>query len=240
MKRAILILALAMAPAWGQGQANPDERIARIVHLKYADPNAVRYLVQPFGASVTADERMMVITLNGPRTLVDAAEAAIKQLDVPSAAPKDVELTAYFVLGSDTASVAGNALPADLQSTVATLKQTFPFKSYSLLDALALRSRAGAGGSTTGELATNRLTDFGVRSVSIEGEGNTIRIDHLHAGVRALINVGESGKSQYVNVSAIETDVVDVKDGQKLVIGRSSLEGPGKALFLVLIARVAP
>jgi hypothetical protein len=33
--------------------------------------------------------------------------------------------------------------------------------------------------------------------------------------------------------------VVDIKEGQKLVVGRSSLEGPGKALFLVLIARIA-
>jgi hypothetical protein len=32
---------------------------------------------------------------------------------------------------------------------------------------------------------------------------------------------------------------VGVKEGQKLVIGRSSLEGPTKALFLILIAKVA-
>jgi hypothetical protein len=33
--------------------------------------------------------------------------------------------------------------------------------------------------------------------------------------------------------------VVDVKEGQKLVVGRSSLNGPDTALFLVLIAKVA-
>jgi hypothetical protein len=39
-------------------------------------------------------------------------------------------------------------------------------------------------------------------------------------------------------VSGVNTQVVDVKEGQKLVVGRAS-EGPGKALFLVLIAKVA-
>jgi len=49
----------------------------------------------------------------------------------------------------------------------------------------------------------------------------------------------EAGKIDYVN-SGIATDVVDIKRGAKLVIGRSSLAGPGQALFLVLIAQVAP
>jgi hypothetical protein len=31
---------------------------------------------------------------------------------------------------------------------------------------------------------------------------------------------------------------VDVKEGQKVVVGRSSLEGPQQALFLVLTAHV--
>jgi hypothetical protein len=33
--------------------------------------------------------------------------------------------------------------------------------------------------------------------------------------------------------------VVDVKEGQKLVVGRSSVDGPDRALFLVLIAKSA-
>jgi len=39
-------------------------------------------------------------------------------------------------------------------------------------------------------------------------------------------------------MSGVNTQVVDAKEGQKLVVGRAS-EGPGAALFLVLIARVA-
>jgi hypothetical protein len=41
---------------------------------------------------------------------------------------------------------------------------------------------------------------------------------------------------EYIN-SGIDQDV-DVKAGQKVVVGRSSLEGPQQALFLILTARV--
>ena len=41
---------------------------------------------------------------------------------------------------------------------------------------------------------------------------------------------------EYIN-SGIDQDV-DVKEGQKVVVGRSSLEGPQQALFLILTARV--
>ena len=71
-----------------------------------------------------------------------------------------------------------------------------------------------------------------------ESKGAMMRIKQLHAGVRTLQNVGQ-GNPHYVDISGVHTDVVDVKEGQKLVVGRSSLEGPGKALFLVLIAKVA-
>ncbi len=236
MKRALLMLALAVAPLWAQETGN--ERIARIVHLKYADPNAVMYLVRPFGVDATPDQKLMVLTLSGRKSNVDAAENAIKQLDVPGAAQKDVDLTVYFVVGSNETTPTGSPIPPDLQTTVAALKQTFPFKSYSLLDALSLRSRAGTGGSATGELAGLRHTEFSVKSVSLEGEGNMVRIDRLHVEVGAITQTAD-GKGGYRGISSIQTDTVDVREGQKLVIGRSSLEGPGKALFLVLIARVA-
>ena len=62
------------------------------------------------------------------------------------------------------------------------------------------------------------------------------RLDGLNAGLRVPVNAGE-GKVTYID-TGIGTEVVDVKEGQKLVVGRSSLEGPEKALFLILIARV--
>jgi hypothetical protein len=236
MKTVLMILAFVAAPVWGQG--SPDERVQRIMTLKYIDPVAVQNLLRDFGVDIRADRQMKVVALAGKRSAVETAEQALARLDVPGAAQKDVDLTVYFVVGrDDVGNATGAAIPNELSSTVNALKSTFPYKSYELLDALSLRSRAGTGASTSGQLSGNRLTSFSVGSVNVEGDGNMIRIDHLRAGVRALMTLGV--KPEYVNVSSIDTEVVDVKEGQKLVVGRSSLEGPGKALFLVLIAKVA-
>ncbi len=233
MKRILMTLALLAAPGWAQEEP-PAQNLVR---LKYVDAEAVRQLLRNFNVNMSADQRLKIIALSGKKAAVETAEAAIKQIDVPGSAQKDIDLTVFFVVGRDDPGQ-GGSIPPDLQSTIAALKQTFPYKTYDLVDVLSLRSRAGSGASTTGQVASNRLTKFSVRSVNLEGDGSMVRIEQLDAGVHVLQTTGE-GKSSYVNVSGVHTEIVDVKEGQKLVVGRSSLDGMGRALFLVLIAKVA-
>ena len=229
----MMVLALMAGPLFGQ----LPEVVNRLVTLKYADPAATQNLLRVFGVGMSIDRQTRVIALSGTKAAVDTAEAAIKQFDVPAAAAKDIELTVYFVVAREGAPSSASlpAMPQDLQSTVTALKQTFPYKNYELLDALSLRSRSGTNASTTGQLGSSRLTFFNVNSVNLESDG-MIRIDGLNAGIKALTNLG--GKNEYVTVSGVSTQVVDAKEGQKLVVGRAS-DGPGSALFLVLIAKVA-
>ncbi len=103
----------------------------KLVTLKYADPQSVVRLLRVWGLdSVEMDNQLKVLSLSGTKARVASAEEAIKQLDVPSAAQKNIELTVYFVAGSDQANAFGNPIPQDLQSTVAQLKNAFPFKNY--------------------------------------------------------------------------------------------------------------
>jgi len=246
MKRFLLALALLAAPLLAQEPVlNPEEGIQKLVNVKYIDPAALRNLLGNFGVDIRVDDRINVIVLSGPRRRVTTAEDAIKQLDVPGAAQKDIELTVYFVIAGDQSNMTGNPIPQDLQSTVTTLKNTFPFKNYLLLDVLSLRSRSGVGASTSGQLSGNRYTSFGVRSASLEADGSMVRLDHLHAGLRiphttSILNPAggpPQTKLEYMD-TGISTDIVDVKEGQKLVIGRSSMDGPEKPLFMILIAKV--
>ena len=245
MKRLILALILAAAPVMAQPAQSPNEVIQKLVPLKYVDSLTLRRLLTNFGVQIQSDDHTKVIALSGTRSSVMAAEDAIRQLDVPAAAEKDIELTVYFVVGSDQPNcgtrvadcLPGNPIPQDLQSTVTALKGTFPFKGYTLLDSLSLRSRSGVGAEASGQAGNNRFTIFTVRSASIDGDGNMIRLDHMHAGLR-IPKPGGQGKMEYMD-TGISTDIVDIKEGQKLVVGRSSLDGPEKALFLVLIAKIA-
>jgi hypothetical protein len=242
MKRIVLALALMAAPVLAQPLVStaPDqnERVQKLVTLKYADPVAIRNLLRNFGVDLQVDEQMRVLALSGHRANITTAEEAIKQLDVPGAAQKDIDLTVYFVVGSDDANMAGSAIPADLQSTVATLKSTFPYNTYVMLDVLSLRTRSGESASTSGQLSRGRLTTFSLGSASLEGDGTMIQLRNLHAGLRIPNGVDKNGQNVHLDTGPT-TGVMDVKEGQKLVIGRSSLNGPDTALFLVLIAKVA-
>ena len=241
--RRLLWIALLALPAVATLAAQPRqegpppqrEEIQKVVKVQYADPMAIQNLLLNFGVATRADSRLKVIALSGPRDRVTTAENAIKELDVPAAAQKDIDLTVYFVVGTDQSNFPGNPIPADLQSTITALKSTFSFKNYGLLDVLSLRTRSGAGANTSGQFGS-RFTTFSIRSASVEPNG-MIRLDMLHAGVRNPVMDGPN-KVNYID-TGISTDVVDVKEGQKLVVGRTSLDGPEKALFLVLIAKVA-
>src|ERR1700689_2818679 len=108
MKRPLLFLAAAVSLA-AQSNYDPNERIQKLVTLKYADPIAVQNLLHDFGIDTRIDGKLKVVALSGRRANVTTAEEAIKQLDLPSAGQKDIDLTVYFVVASDQSTTDGNS-----------------------------------------------------------------------------------------------------------------------------------
>jgi len=212
------------------------QRTTKLIHLKYVDPQSIQTLVSQFGVSVISNGQMKVMTIDGMPDKLAAAEAVIQQLDVE---PKNVDLVVQFVIGSDQAIANSSPVPADIRDVITQLKSTFTFKEYRMLDALTIRTRAGSPAETSGILDRSsnppRLSMFSFRNVTISEDGKTVRIDRMHAGLRIPV-VSPGAKTEYTN-TGIDQDI-DVKEGQKVVVGRSSLEGPAQALFVILTARV--
>jgi hypothetical protein len=235
MKRIVLWAVLLAAPVVAQTPAGGE--ITKLVTLRNVEPRAIQNMVGMFGVRTNSNEQMKTMVISGTPEKIAAAEAAIKQLDV---APKSIELTVYFVVGGDQAGMMGGAVPQDLRDVITQLKGAFTFKEYRMLDALSLRTRAGSSAETSGILnaaSPPRMSQFSIRNTTVSEDGTTIRIDRMHAGLRIPLPGVSTQKSQeYIN-SGIDQDV-DVKEGQKVVVGRSSLEGPQQALFLILTAHV--
>jgi hypothetical protein len=232
MKRLVVAAMLALPLLAQQAQ----ERTTKLVRLKYADPQTLRNIISQFGVNVMPESGMKVMTIEGPQQHIAAAEAAIQQLDV---APKNVELTVYFVVGTDQPTPNTAPVPAEIRDVITQLKGTFTFKDYRMLDVLTIRTRAGSPAESTGILDTKsnppRLSMFSVRNATVSEDGATVRLDRMHAGLRIPTSAAP-GKTEYTN-TGIDQDI-DVKEGQKVVVGRSSLEGPAQALFLILTAKV--
>ena len=243
---------LLLAPvAMAQEQKKADEKpaaplVQRLFVLKYADPNQIGDLIKVFTGNVTPNPSMHALAVSATPDAMTAIEDAIKRLDVPAAAPQNVELTFYLLVGGSESANQGT-LPKDLDSVVAQLKNAFTYKSYRLLDVLTMRTRTGqpvstnsAGGAVQfGNSSQPIITQFQIKSVSVGPEG-AIRIDGLRASNRVPLATGinpvVSTQFTYQDIG-INADL-DIKEGQKVVVGKMSMN-PNDAMFLVLTARVA-
>jgi hypothetical protein len=245
MKNLLLILALVAAPLAGQDQKKEEPKepqVQRLFVLKYADPNQVNNLIRPFTSMATPNEAMHAIAVSATAGEMAAIEDAIKRLDVPSAAPQDVELTTYLLEGSDSDGTSAGPLPKELDSVLTQLKAAFAYKSYRLGDVMLMRGRTGQvnGGALNatahgwsvpiGNGSSSQVTTrFQVNQLSLSPDG-AVHVD----GLRMACSLGSSGTPYEV---ALNTDV-DIKEGQKVVVGKMGVN-QNVALFLVLMAHVA-
>jgi hypothetical protein len=202
----------------------------RIFMLKYADARHVAEVLGVFGYGIRADRDLRVVAVSAPAEAMSAIEDAVKRLDVPTAAPKDVDLIVYLVVASDQPS-AGVGLPPELQPVSDELKKIFSYKSFRLLDSILLRTQPGNMATTKGTIAPSgeRTTkySFAVQpsAVTEDPNGRLIRLDNLNLSV-------EGGDRD----GGIHTEIT-VREGQRVVVGKSSM-GVGGSLILVVSAKV--
>ncbi len=221
--------------------------VQRLFILKYADPNQLTNLLQVFGANVRQNTEMHALAIEASPEAMTAIEDAIKKLDVPSALPKNIEMTIFLLVATDSTTPPGSAIPKDLDSVATQLKNTFPFKSYGLLDVLTFRTRTGQSVSTTssggsfpiGSRQVSVTSSVRIASISVESDGSTVRIDKMNDNLRVPVSTGSGGLTDtqfnYQDLG-IQTDL-DIKEGQKVVVGRLGI-GHDQALFLVMMAKV--
>jgi hypothetical protein len=127
--------------------------VTKAVKLQYPE-NLDSRILDDIGLIVKRSGATWVIT--GTPERVASAEAILKQLDVapapatnrtPPAPRKSIQLTAYLIIASRS-EVVGTPLPKDLESAVNQVASVFPYKSFSLLDAIELRLLNGTDQAT--------------------------------------------------------------------------------------------
>jgi len=157
---------------------------------------------------------------------------------------RNVELVAYMLEASQEASE--SQLPPTLTPVVDELNDLFVYKSYRLVDTLALRARDGRAAEVSGVLPissdlqeTARLGyEFGFEQVYIDqnGDENFILFDHLRLQIQVPFLLVRGQGVQFRDIGIFSD--VDVREGQKVVVGKSNVDGTNNALFLVVTAKV--
>ena len=251
MKRLLPVLMLLALPLAAQEAklvdtiSKPVPNVQKLFMLKYADPENLNSLLRVFPVSMVPNRDLRALGVSGPPEAVAAVEDAIKRLDIPSAAPANIDITVYLMVGREGENPPGSsATPKDLDSVVTQLKNAFAFKNYSLMDVLSLRTRTGQQASTTSSGGALQFqnggpqpvtTTFNIRAASIGSDGSTVRIDGIQTGSKVPVPRGNDSAYQDLG---IRTDI-DIKEGQKVVVGRLGIS-KDQALFLVMTVKIVP
>jgi len=174
---------------------------------------------------------------NAPMLLA-AAALAFGQEKSSEPAAKNVELTVYMLSGSQAP---GDDVPADLTSIVKQLHSLFTYKGYKLAESFILRGRNAQNAYTTGVLPGSGVHyDFRYTRVRVsQDKPYMVHIDGLMMNLTGTPSYGPvDGKYRAgLNIGSISTDL-DLVEGQKTVVGKSSIDNAGNALILVIVPKV--
>lgn len=220
----------------------PEEHFrSKVIPLKYVDPARVVKVLGPFGAAMVADDKLKVITVAGNPSAVDAVEEAIQKLDVPPPPARSVDITAYILLGTRQSMESTN-LPKELDEVVNQLKRVLSYQGFRLLDSAIIRTVDGEPALVSGSgLAQGEKADFHFRfahaHIIPEGKMATIRINDLDFVMQRSVETKQEVPQQPRGSATIHTDI-DLPEGLKVVVGKTSFDSPDNALVLVLTAKV--
>jgi hypothetical protein len=241
---------------WAQGIPPLQTPAPKVWHqklfdIKYAN---VRDLygflyssLHPHG-NVTRDDKMRVISVGSEsEAVLQSAAEIIRRFDVPSAADagRNIEVVAHIMLAAPKGA-SGDAVPTDLAPTVQQLKAVFGYNDFQLVDSAVLRTREGVGPRANGNASLapgvagmpNSSYELAFENVSLTSsdKGNIIRLNNFRFSIRSP-EQGQvpGGVWTFTNIG-FHTNL-DLREGQKAVVGKSKIDGSDRALILVVSAR---
>jgi len=222
----------------------PTERqpqVQKVFTIKHADVDAIARTLRIFTVSLEPNRELRVIGVGAPAALMPTIEETIRRLDVPPPTPQNVELTVYLLIGSDQE---GSVAP-ELDSVVKQLKTTFGFKGFRTIDTLVVRSRDKQGANVKGiaQLGSGPANSsayqflYGAARILPDEKGRSIRLDGLRFNAHIMTRWDGAGIPVASEDAAFGTDV-DVREGQKVVVGKAAIGTTNSALVLVITAKV--
>jgi hypothetical protein len=210
----------------------------KMVEVKYADPRRLSEAVRMFGVNTSYDSSLHMVALRGPAENVAAAEEAIRKLDI---APVNVELTVYLLSGlGPSHQPSTEEFPSELSSTVKQLHALFNYKTYRLTESFVLRGRDGSNASTSGQLpgSTEKNYSFGYVSATVSsGTPRVVHIDRMDLQVHTPNGRNTTNGETLYRTASIATNL-DAAEGQKIVVGKSNINGSDDAMILVVTAKI--
>jgi len=220
-------------------QAKEEEVPLRkeVVRLKYVSAAAIRPLLYTYisrGGHISSNESIPdVITIGDTPENVEKILAAIRQIDVK---PADILFTVQLVLGSETEDKTDPELAKD--PIVKELRQLLRYKGYTLLDTSLLRGVD----EMPSEVIMGPKADFELSLrpvVAKEKPQDSIRIElRLRHHAREVWKDAEGKDVTHTQFKDLIRSFLNIKSGDRTVVGVSKLDGGDKGLILIISGKV--
>lgn len=264
MKR---ILALMLAVALGAAAQEAPKWQQKVFDVRYADVQALARLIlsvcQSRETRVVENVTLRAISVGTPESRdMATAEELVKRYDVAgiSAKPgnRNIELVAYMLMAASKGT-AGDALPSELEPVAKQLRAVFGYNDFRLLDSALIRTREGVQAEASGNAgltnpnipAANSTYQWRIAKafVTPSERGTLIKLDGFRFGIRVPYptstfqpGAGGQGAAPLVSTSfqfseiGFNTDL-DIREGQKVVVGKAKADSIGSTFILVLTAK---
>jgi len=223
-------------PASGAGET------VKYVELKYLGKDgtnrldhvntAIDRLLAP-NASLFASPVLNLAAIRGTPEGIAQAEEMLKRYDVPSPfpaseGPRQIQLLLYVLESAESTSTA----PPGLEPALEQMRNTFGSQGFRLNETLLLQGLSGSSFTLNGTLALEgddtRTSVFSAqyKGISYEAARKTVSVHAFEFHVRS------AGSS-----SSIDTNL-NLREGQKLILGKLTRDEKARPLFLVISTKV--
>jgi hypothetical protein len=226
------------APVAQDQQSEAKNLRQEIVKLKYVRAQDIQQVIYPFlgprGVIRFNDNMPMVLTVSVLPENIDKVLAVIRELDVK---PADVLYTVQLILGSAEQEKGAEPMAGN-DPIIKELRSLLKYDNYSLLDTSIMRAldqessevRLGERADFELWLKPKVVRDKNVSLIQTEVRLRQIRIASTPPGAT-------SAKPEYITTDLIGT-TLNIKSGDKTVVGVSKLDGTGKGLILIISGKI--
>ena len=237
---AVVLPALAKDPAAIAAQNEKAETKAlrkEIVKLKYVRAQDIQNLLYAYASRdghIQSNPNMpTVLSVSDTPENVEKILAAIREIDVK---PADVLYTVQLVLGSE----ADAATDAELQNdpVIKELRKLLRYKGYTLLDSSFIRVVNRESASVI--LGQKAEFEFALKpDVAGDAKAPVIKTDvRLRQVIRAATPETATMKAAQPIVNTLIESVLNIKSGDRTVVGVSKLDGGDKGLILIISGKI--
>ena len=209
--------------------------VQKVFVLRYVDAGPLAKILSVFPAAISfarvRDLQTLAVSAN-PAVLA-AIEETIKRLDSPPEVKKNVEVTVH-VLECSTRPDEASTTPGDLQEVVGQLKRTFNYAGCGLGQTLFTGGRDGSVFNVASRVAQYSL--HARADIVNSGGVPVVRLTQFQVTHSVPVKI-PGGAGTNMTSNAFDGDI-DVRNGQRAVVGKLGSSESGKDEILVVTAKI--